>query len=303
MDGEGGSDPRTPRSLVVATFLATLLVSAAAGSFVFRRYRRAAGWLAVDLGMLGLFGLLAPGSAQAMWGGMVGLHLLRLVAAIDAVRIARAGAPSAPIGRVVTAWVCATLLLFGTTRLVKATRVEAFQMPSASMVPTLLVGDHVMVDKRRRPIGPGDVIVFRYPVDRKTTYAKRVVAVGGDVVEIEGRQLIVNGVPAQRRDLERPCGPELGLDDIDLIGCEVWEETLAGRTIRTIKTPNGGQSFPKTVVPPGHLFVLGDNRDNSSDSRTWGPLPEELVVGRVAYIYYSSGPQGARWDRVKQVVK
>jgi signal peptidase I len=171
------------------------------------------------------------------------------------------------------------------------------------MIPTLLVGDHIMVDKRRRPSERGDVIVFHYPLDTTVDYVKRVVGVGGDVVEIEGRQLIVNGVPAPRRDLERPCGADMGLDDFDLIGCELWEETLTGRTFGTVKTPNGGQSFPRTIVPAGHLFVLGDNRDNSSDSRVWGTVAQELVVGRVAYVWYSGGPRGLRWDRMNKEVR
>lgn len=184
---------------------------------------------------------------------------------------------------------------------------EPFSIPSQSMVPTLLIGDHVIVSKfsyglwLRNPLGEGavelldtgdpkrgDVIVFTYPVDRSTNYIKRVVGVPGDTIEVRNNQIVLNG-EVQPRDR---AGDYTFFADG---GCRVatsklWTEELDGHTHH--KLTNYGLSsrlanHGPTVVPPGSVFVMGDNRDESGDSRQWKFVSEDLVKGRAEFIWLS----------------
>jgi signal peptidase I len=189
--------------------------------------------------------------------------------------------------------------------LLRAFVVEAFQIPSGSMIPTLQIGDHIFVSKFSYGLSipftdtkilqyaqpkRGDVIVFKYPQDHSTDYIKRVVGLPGDVIEMKQEELYVNGKPVHRERLPRVCNdgepPRGGIyDDHE---CELWEETLGGVQHETIQEPGrGGRDFPRTVVPPNQLFVMGDNRDNSSDSRVWGFVDMELVKGRALVVWWS----------------
>jgi signal peptidase I len=142
--------------------------------------------------------------------------------------------------------------------------VQAFVIPSGSMLPTLQIGDYLLVNKlvyRFRPIQRGDVIVFKFPRDESQDFIKRVVGLPGETVEIRGRHVLING-----RELTEPYA--------------MYQEPLALR-------PPEGTQVSRTVIPPGHLFVMGDNRDNSLDSRAWGLLEESKVVGEASIIYFS----------------
>jgi signal peptidase I len=180
---------------------------------------------------------------------------------------------------------------------VKKWLVEAYQIPSSAMMPTLLVGDHIMVAKTKR-IAPGDVVVFRYPLDRDLSYIKRAVAVGGQTIEIRGRVVLVDGVVLRQLPVVGDC-PSSGEPELDNPGCEVVQESAGARSYSIMGDSSGTKEFLPTVVPPGHVFVLGDNRDNSSDSRVWGPLALDLVEGRPAFIWWSRDPRGTiHWDRI-----
>jgi len=223
--------------------------------------------------------------------------------------------------------------------------VEGFKVPASSMVPTLQVGDHILVDKLSmhwRPVERGEVIVFWQPCSN-LTYVKRVVALAKQTVEVRCGTLFVDGraVPATRND--EPCQ----YDDLDYDtdgwftrACSEYIETLDGHTYRTLHAPDrpahagerdmadfptaelppscatsptGGHSDSQVlgtvvasssppehacapqlhyVVPAGHVFVMGDNRANSADSRIWGAVPEPSIVGRVIGIWYSDSRQG-----------
>jgi len=182
------------------------------------------------------------------------------------------------------------LLLFGTTTLV-----QAFVIPTGSMENNLLVGDHLLVDKLAyAPAGAiskhllpyedvkrGDIIVFRYPVDIKQTFVKRVIGVPGDRLRIENKQLIRNGVrvdepykvhKAEYMDSYRdnfPSTPYLPVSEgaMDMLQNHV---------------KNG-----EVIVPPHCFFAMGDNRDNSLDSRYWGFVPRENIIGKPLIIYWS----------------
>ncbi len=173
--------------------------------------------------------------------------------------------------------------------------VQAFKIPSGSMLPTLKIGDHILVVKsiygvrlpfNNKVIIPvkkpqrDDVIVFIYPVDPDKDFIKRVVAVPGDKVEIRDKKLYIN---------DKPAPDEHGYyDDPELNPI--------------MKKP--GDEFGPVVVPPKKVFVMGDNRDHSYDSRFWGFVDLEAIKGKAFMIYWSwdSDNWRVRWDRVGDMV-
>lgn len=177
---------------------------------------------------------------------------------------------------------------------------EPFRIPSKSMVPTLLVGDFVLVSKfsygLRLPITHtkilstgephrGDVAVFRYPRNPEEDYIKRVIGLPGDKIAYHNEQLFVNGKPVPRDDLGTYSGPDA--DVLDQM--RLFSEHLPG-----VKKPHEilhvvGRQGPQAdvTVPKGMYFCMGDNRDNSSDSRVWGFVPEQNLVGRAFLIWMS----------------
>ena len=174
--------------------------------------------------------------------------------------------------------------------------VQAFQIPSESMENTLLIGDYLLVDKLRygggglwdlfmpyRQVKRGDVVVFRYPVHPTQHFVKRVVGVPGDRVRLINRQVYVNGHPLQEpyvryssaaHDTFRDEFPRL---DLPVPGLE------GGWWLEMKKLVEDGE----LIIPQGSYFVLGDNRDESLDSRYWGFVPQENVIGRPLLIYWS----------------
>jgi signal peptidase I len=174
--------------------------------------------------------------------------------------------------------------------------VQAFQIPSESMENTLLIGDYLLVDKFRyggnelwdkvmpyRPVRREDIIVFHYPINPSEHFVKRVVGVPGDKIRLINRELYVNGV-LQREPYVRyssamhdPFRDEFPRLNVVVPGLDgAWWEQMK-------KLVEDGQ----LIVPEGHYFVLGDNRDESLDSRYWGFVPKENVVGRPLMIYWS----------------
>ena len=166
--------------------------------------------------------------------------------------------------------------------------VQAFKIPSGSMKPTLLVGDHILVnkfiygiklpfaDKTLVELGKpkrGDVIVFKFPNDPKKDYIKRVIGLPGDKVQLINKRLFINGTP-----VEDP---------------------------RASYLPYGNyRSFGPVTVPADRLFVMGDNRDESSDSRVWGFVPFSNLKGKAFLIYWSWDREefGVRWSRLGDLV-
>ena len=192
--------------------------------------------------------------------------------------------------------------------LLRAFVVEAFQIPSGSMIPTLAVGDHIFVSKFSYGLSipftdmkilqyaepkRGDVIVFKWPNDHSIDYIKRVVGLPGDVIEMRDEQLYINGKPVPRERVPRPCDDEEAPRSGELFeahDCELWMETLGDVRHETIQVPgHGGRDFPRKIVEPHHLFMMGDNRDNSSDSRFWGTVDLDLVKGRALIVWWSRG--------------
>jgi signal peptidase I len=187
---------------------------------------------------------------------------------------------------------------------------EPFRIPSGSMIPTLLIGDFILVNKFsygvRLPVvhtkildtgAPerGDVAVFRYPQDPSLDYIKRVVGLPGDTVVYENRQFIVNGEPMPVSGNEPYISP---VSETIVAGATLREEKLGDVTHEILEF---NDEYPKRsgtfTVPEGHYFMVGDNRDHSNDSRFWGFVPEENLVGEAKYIWMHWNG-GIIWSRL-----
>jgi signal peptidase I len=199
-------------------------------------------------------------------------------------------------------WLVVTLAAVGLAAgVIRPFLPETIQMPSKSMYPTLLVGDRVFADKLHRTPKRGDVILFKYPLDQSADYIKRVIGLAGDVVEISHGTVRVNGVELPREVVQKNCpkGPDGITIFENAIPCVLWNETVDGHTYKIgTDTVMGERPMQRIVVPPGTVFVIGDNRDNSSDSRVWGSVRLESIKGTVTFILGSSAQGGVRWDRV-----
>jgi signal peptidase I len=173
--------------------------------------------------------------------------------------------------------------------------VQAFQIPSPSMENTLLVGDYLLVNKLcygaggignyvmpYRQIQRGDIVVFHYPVTPAQHFVKRVIGVPGDRVRLVNKQVFVNGVPLKEpyAHFTRPSN-DLFRDDFPRLDAVPGETPEWWLTLR--KLVEDGQ----LIVPEGHYFVMGDNRDDSYDSRYWGFVPAANIIGRPLLIYWS----------------
>lgn len=168
--------------------------------------------------------------------------------------------------------------------------VEPFQIPSGSMLPTLEVGDFILVNKyaygfRLPVVGTkvitmddpqrGDVMVFKYPKDGKTNYIKRVIGVPGDRIEYKGKQLWINGELVEEKLLANLPGRKLFEESLGEIKHKLYE--------RKGQSNLGAEGVWE--IPEKSYFMVGDNRDNSNDSRFWGVVPDELVVGKAFAIW------------------
>jgi signal peptidase I len=184
---------------------------------------------------------------------------------------------------------------------------EPFKIPSSSMMPTLLIGDFILVNKFaygiRLPVtntklvdigepARGDVVVFRYPKDPNIDYIKRVIGLPGDVISYRNKVVYVNDLEVPQEYIGRFVGEGRG---VDMTGAEEKIERLPGAEHRVLQRSGmfmPGRGDARWEVPAGHYFVLGDNRDNSEDSRYWGFVPEANLVGRASVIWWN-------WDTQK----
>lgn len=194
---------------------------------------------------------------------------------------------------------------------------EPFRIPSGSMMPTLLIGDFILVNKFtygiRLPVlnykimelnepEHGDIVVFRFPRDPTVDYIKRVVGLPGDRVAYYNKKVYINGKPVK----QVPIGIYQGVGEgVNMTGTEHRLEDLLGIE-HSILINKGAPSVEGVfVVPKGQYFVMGDNRDNSNDSRYWGTVPEQNLVGKAFFIWMSWDWQnkGIGFDRIGTVLK
>jgi signal peptidase I (EC:3.4.21.89). Serine peptidase. MEROPS family S26A len=154
------------------------------------------------------------------------------------------------------------------------------------MKPTLLVGDFILVNKlvyRFSEPQRGDIVVFKYPIDPNIDFIKRIIALPGEEVEVRNNQVFINGKPLPLIEVGR--GEENGVRKV--IYEEVLPEGIKHKVQFYEDLSFSKRDFGPVVVPPNHYFVMGDNRDNSEDSRYWGFVPRENIVGKAFVIYFS----------------
>ncbi|OOG27213.1 signal peptidase I [Thioalkalivibrio denitrificans] len=190
--------------------------------------------------------------------------------------------------------------------------IEPFRIPSGSMMPTLLVGDFIVVTKysygirlpvTRQQIIPtglperGEVAVFRYPENPREDYIKRVVGLPGDRVAFYNKQLYINDEPVPQRELNTYMGAGSGAV---MTGARLSEEALGEVPHQILSWPHRSSVEGTWEVPEGHYFTVGDNRDNSNDSRFWGFVPEENLVGKAVMIWmhWDFGDRSADLGRI-----
>ena len=192
--------------------------------------------------------------------------------------------------------------------------VAPFKIPSSSMVPTLEVGDYLFVLRYTygfripltniqllsEPAKRGDVAVFVYPEDESKDYIKRIIGVPGDVIEYQNNRLSVNGqlMPVKEKGNRAYF---LGDNSVDVSG--LYDEQLFD-VKHDILLKDYSIRDGKWTVPEGHFFVLGDNRNNSRDSRFWGFVPQSYLVGRAAIVWWSwdHAKGEVRWDRLGKMI-
>lgn len=210
--------------------------------------------------------------------------------------------------------------------------VQAFRIPTGSMKDTLLVGDFLLVNKfiygARTPDGipwtdiafpvwrlpalrepqAGDIVVFKYPRDPKLDYIKRCIAVGGQTVEVRDGAVYVDGKPEGEREFLKE-----EYDAAEGHAVRYYKITTPAGQVYTIRNyaEKSGDYYGPITVPPGQYFMMGDNRDNSQDSRYWDCLPRENVVGQALIIYFSVDTdkpwlawlKNIRWGRIGNSIK
>ena len=189
--------------------------------------------------------------------------------------------------------------------------VEPFRIPSNSMMPTLLTGDFILVNKFgygiRLPVvdakivdvglpARGDVVVFRFPGDPSTPFIKRVVGIPGDRIAYYDKVLYINDEPMEQSPIGRYAGVGSGAV---MSGASLRLERIDDAEHHILVQPQAHTVQGSVVVPDGHYFVLGDNRDNSRDSRYWGTVSEELLIGKAFRIWMNwDFGHGIDWKRI-----
>ncbi len=192
--------------------------------------------------------------------------------------------------------------------LLRSSIIEPYKIPSGSMIPTLFIGDHIFVSKfaygfkvpftdylmdapiymtKERLPDRGDVIVFRYPRDESLNFIKRVIGLPGDTISMRDKALYINGKLVPREQYKDP-DLEKGIEnDYDRSVMNLFSEDLLGVKHPVLYDMNNllGSDFGPIEVPQGKIFVMGDNRDRSNDSRAWGFVPIENIRGKALVIW------------------
>jgi signal peptidase I len=183
--------------------------------------------------------------------------------------------------------------------LIRSFIIEPFKIPSGSMMPTLLAGDFILVNKftygLRVPIlnnifvelnqpERGDVVVFHFPPDPSIDYIKRIVGVPGDRIAYRNKQLFVNGEPV---DMELVGDYQYVVSGLNMVTAKLYTERLSEVSHAVLIDDDSISIDGETEVPAGHYFAMGDNRDNSKDSRSWGFVPDDNLVGKAFMIWWN----------------
>jgi signal peptidase I len=199
--------------------------------------------------------------------------------------------------------------------------VEAFKIPSGSMIPTLTIGDHLLVNKfvygPRIPFTDsriftwkepkrGDIIVFKYPENETKNFIKRVVGLPGDKIEIKNGKLFISDQPVPVTDRGVYEGDDQGVSSPYYPKPRLLEEQLGTVKHRILYLHDqSGYDYGPVLVPKDSVFVMGDNRDNSQDSRVWGFVNFNKILGKALIIYWSWDGDGRwlRWERIGNLIR
>jgi signal peptidase I len=241
---------------------------------------------------------VAAGWRLLVWISFFLVVIVRIGAVVSSLK-APLPLPAPRIGR--TALILAAMIALQELQSLASMRlIQAGRQPTPAMFPNLMEGDRFVTVKWWRGLEHGDIIVFDYPKDPTKLYVKRIVGLPGDTVDFRNGNLILNGSPVSVQVTDETCetGPK----------CGIWVESIGSRSYRIARTDRSSNldsdpwSGPQ-IIPDGQVFVLGDNRENSADSRYWGTVPLELVRGKPRFVYWSSNEQGLHWDRINRVVE
>lgn len=201
--------------------------------------------------------------------------------------------------------------------LLRAFLYEPFRIPSGSLEPTLLMGDFILVNKYdygvRLPIvhkkimgdntpKRGDIMVFRWPPNPSVDYIKRVIGLPGDRISYINKELYINGQKIPQTNPQKSIA--LGETGEEWEALEKQEDLLGIKHKIYIDPSRKGQDYHDIVVPEGMYFVMGDNRDDSADSRYWGFVPDKNIVGKAVLVWMSwdSAQSGVRWNRIGDAI-
>lgn len=167
--------------------------------------------------------------------------------------------------------------------LAKSSFSQAFKIPAGGMLDTLRIGDHIICNKmiyKSSEAKRGDIVIFPYPKNPSVSYVKRIIGLGGELIEIREKEVFINGKPLK-------------------------EEYTIYTPVKNLAASSGPRdNFGPIDIPSDAIFVMGDNRDNSHDSRFWGFVPKSSITGKVTFIYWSWDPKRSRvrWDRIGKIV-
>lgn len=255
---------------------------------------------------IALIALYLPANLMlpALLGSLLLLFVLWIYGMVDAFRSARRKQDY-----VLQSWqksgvyvlvliLCSVVALPLLTDYVRQNLVESFRVPSGSMEPTVMTGDMLFADKRynrpgfKQEVQRGDIAIFVYPDNRTTYFIKRIIGLPGDRLQIRGDEVFING--KSTRLLEEPA-PNGGLHVTETDGKHQWQVYWANTNLQLPQTA--------LTVPPGNVFVMGDNRAASNDSRFFGTVPLQDVVGKARQVWLSVNGNQVKWERMGQVLK
>ncbi len=191
---------------------------------------------------------------------------------------------------------------------IRAFIIQSFHIPSGSMIPTLLVHDFILVDKvtyhLRKP-DRGDVVVFHYPLNEKIYYIKRIIGIPGDRVQLRDGVVYINGKPVNIKEDGNYKYYEKGTERRGKLFIETIPRSLGGEKEHFIlKTGITGDNTNLFVIPEGKYFMMGDNRNNSYDSRYWGFVDRDKIVGiaRIIFFSWDSNSHMPRFSRIGKLI-